>query len=195
MIRTRRTLALDVDGVLLDWSAGFDAWLRENGIFPAFSLTKTGHFDFRDALGHLPREERFSLIRHFNTDEAMGRLPVIAGADMAVRRLRAHGFRLVAITAPGTHPTTVRLRRDQLARFALDELEILDLEVDKVQTLRRHNALALVDDNPKHLSAAEAVLGTAFAYTWPYNAGYPIPLSRRLFSWETCLPKILDHFR
>jgi FMN phosphatase YigB (HAD superfamily) len=195
MNSNRRTLALDVDGVLLDWSAGFDAWLRRNGIRPALPLTEAGHFDFRDALGHMPYEDRLALVRRFNADEAMGRLPVIAGADEAVRRLRAHGLRLVAVTAPGAHPTTVRLRRDQLARFALDDVEILDLHADKVQALRRHDALALVDDSPKHIVMAEAALGTAFAYTWPYNADHPIPMSRRLFSWKTCLPKILAHFR
>jgi beta-phosphoglucomutase-like phosphatase (HAD superfamily) len=195
MTDARRTLALDVDGVLLDWSAGFDAWLRDHGIFPAFPLTETRHFDLRDALGHLPYEDRLALIRRFNTDEAMGRLPVMAGAEEAVRRLRAHGLRLVAVTAPGDDPTTVSLRRAQLERFALDDAEILGLHADKTRALLRHDARALVDDSPKKIAEAEAALGTAFAYTWPYNADHPIPPSRRLFAWETCLPKILDHFR
>lgn len=191
----RRTLALDVDGVLLDWSAGFDAWLRDNGIFPSFPLTGSRHFDFRDVLGRLPYEDRLALIRRFNADEAMGNLPVMAGAEEAVRSLRAHGLRLVAITAPGDDPTTIRLRRAQLERFALDDAEILALNADKTQALLRHDARALVDDSPKKIAEAEAALGTAFAYTWPYNEDHPIPPARRLFAWETCLPKVIDHFR
>lgn len=194
MTDARCTLALDVDGVLLDWSSGFDAWLRDNGVVPSFSLVETRHFDFRDVLGYFPYEDRLAFIRRFNTDEAMGALPIIAGAEEAVRQLRAHGLRLVAITAPGDDPATIRLRRAQLERFALDDAEILSLNADKGSALLRHDARALVDDNPKKIAEAEAILGAAFVYTWPYNEDYPIPPARRLFAWDTCLPKILNHF-
>jgi len=195
MSDARPTLALDVDGVLLDWSAGFDAWLRTVGVEPAFPLVDTRHFDFRDVLGHLPYEDRLALIRRFNTDEAMGALPLIPGALEAIQRLRDHGLRLVAVTAPGDDPATIRLRQAQLERFALDDIEILALNANKVEALLRHGARALVDDSPKKIAEAEAALGTAFAYTWPYNIDHPICQTRRLFAWDTCLSKVLDHFR
>ncbi len=160
MTDVRCTLAIDIEGVLLDWSVGFDAWLRDNRVFSSFPLVGVRHFNFCGFLGHLPHEDRLALIRRFNTDEAMGALLIIAGAEETVRRLRAHGLRLVAITAPGDDPITIRIRRAQLERFALDDVEILGLNANKTAALLCHNAHAFVDDNPKKIAEVEAANGS-----------------------------------
>ena len=142
-------IALDADGVLVDYNRGYArVWERAFGQVPrelnprAYWATK--RFDVR----WLEGEER----THFNTffDDGFWRsLPAMPGAVEATQLLHAHGFELVCVSALPTIHGNARLANLRALGMPIDRVYACPRESDKnpkIQTLVDLAPVAFVDD-------------------------------------------------
>jgi len=168
-------LALDVDGVLLDYLGGFVPWLREQGHDPIKEAHEVDDWDLSYIVPHLSDDETLDLIGRFSVSESFGRLSPLPGAreSLALIRKEFPGLSIVAVTSAGTDPSTERLRRANLSLHSmeLDSVTVLPLGGDK----RAHLAAlpkgsVFVDDLMKNIKVAESVGMPSILYRQPYNA-------------------------
>lgn len=168
-------LALDVDGVLLDYLGGFVPWLKEQGHHVTKEAHEVDDWDLSNILPHCDVKQTVELIGQFSMSEQFGRLTPLPGAQSAVAQLRKEfpDLSIVAITSAGTSQETERLRRANLAlhSFELDEVTVLPLGGDKrtnLAALPKHSVF--VDDLMKNIHVAESVGMPSILYRQPYNA-------------------------
>lgn len=116
-------IALDADGVLLDYHAGYaQAWYR------AFGEALT----VRDPEGHHPMHYwdvpllsaagQAHLQEHGFTEETWSTMPALPGAVEACRHLQRMGFRLVCVTALGERWQAARAANLAAHGFELDQV-------------------------------------------------------------------------
>ncbi|WP_119154263.1 HAD family hydrolase [Caldimonas tepidiphila] len=118
-----RLVALDADGVLIDYHEGYaQAWERAFGVRPSIKDPLAYHpADFWD----VPRLEGArlrQLVERGFTEETWRSMPALPGAAEACRLLRAAGYSLVCVTA----------LRPQLAKARAENLQALGIPVDEV---------------------------------------------------------------
>lgn len=134
-------IALDADGVLLDYHAGYAmAWQR------AFGDTLA----VRDPQGHHPMQYwdvpqlsaagQQHLRQHGFTEEVWRAMPALPGAVLACEQLRALGYRLECVTALPTRWEQARAANLRSLGFKLDRVHAVGRE--------RHGA-EQVAGNPK----------------------------------------------
>jgi len=168
-------LALDVDGVLLDYLGGFVPWLKEQGHHVTKEAHEVDDWDLSNILPHCDDDQTVELIGRFSESDHFGHLSALPGAREAVALLRTEfpDLRMVAITSAGHSPVTLRNRCDNLTRrgFALDDVTVLPLGGDKREHLSRlPKGSVFVDDLFKNVSVAESVGMPSILYRQPYNA-------------------------
>lgn len=94
-----RTIALDADGVLLDYSSAYaDAWAKAFGERPALRDPEAYWPIDRWAVEHL-KGRRLAVFRAAFDEEFWSTIPAISGAIEACHQLVHSGYRLICITA------------------------------------------------------------------------------------------------
>ena len=165
-----RTIALDADGVLLDYNAAYAiAWRKAFGELPVLRDPNAYWPMDRWAVERLSGESLTRFRAEFN-EQFWSTIPAIDGAIEACARLADAGFRLVCVTA-------------------LDEV---------FADVRRHNLLTLgfpIDDvivtagvghdvSPKR-AAIERLMPAAFVDDYlPYHRGLPTAVHKALILRE-----------
>jgi phosphoglycolate phosphatase-like HAD superfamily hydrolase len=166
----RPLIALDADGVLLDFHLGYaGAWRRAFGALPAE----------RDPLAYWPMDRwrvdrldeagRAHFRRHFD-DEFWSTVPAIAGAVAACHRLHDGGFDLVCVSALDAEFEAARLRNLREAGFPIERVvatgNAAGARSPKADAISHMNPEAFVDDYlpyfrgiPKHVHAALVLRG------------------------------------
>ena len=87
----------DVDGVLLDWAAGFDSWMIKQGyVHRAGSETA---YLMEDRFENITKEEGRRRIREFNESTDIGNLLPLRDAVEGVAKLANLGFDFAVITS------------------------------------------------------------------------------------------------
>jgi Predicted sugar phosphatases of the HAD superfamily len=167
-------LALDVDGVVLDYLGGFVPWLESRGYTPTRRPHEVDAWDLSQLVG-CSREEMAGLIREFAVTESFGSLSPIPGVVEAIASLRSdfQGLRIVCITSAGSSPITANLRRANLERLglAVDDVVVLPLQASKRLCLEAlPPGSVFVDDLLDHVIEAELVGLSAILFRQPYNA-------------------------
>jgi phosphoglycolate phosphatase-like HAD superfamily hydrolase len=146
----RGIIALDADGVLLDFSLAYaHAWQRVFGQFPAE----------RDPLAYWPRDrwqvdkldgERLERLRSHFDEDFWASLPAMPGALAACQRLAQAGYELVCVTA--LPDRFAKARRDNLLQlsFPIEVVHTVGYSSEgpspKAQLLHALQPLAFVDD-------------------------------------------------
>jgi len=155
----RPLIALDADGVLLDFHLGYaGAWQRAFGARPAERDPKAYWPIDRWAVDRLDETRRAHFRRHFD-DEFWSSVPAIAGAVAACQRLHAAGFNLVCVSALEPEFEAARLRNLRDHGFPIERV------------VATGNATG--DRSPK-ADAIERLLPEAFVDDYlPYLRGLP----------------------
>lgn len=148
-----KILLTDVDGVLLDWEVKFEKFVLALGY--NFKPNHEFMYSISDQIG-VSKEQGTELIAKFNRSSDFESIPPYRDSVEGIARLKAEGWRFVAITTAGLSPWTYGLRRDNLdhvfGKDTIDELYILELHGDKGEVLKNYqdSGFYWVEDKPSN---------------------------------------------
>lgn len=181
----RPLIALDCDGVLLDFHVGYaSAWERAFGQAPAE----------RDPLAYWPIDrwaverltpERRPQFRAAFDEHFWATLPPIEGALDACHRLHAAGFELVCVSALELEFEAARLRNLRDLGFPIERViatgNAEGARSPKADAIERLDPIAFVDDYLPYLRGLPAQVHTALVLRAPNgspNVGPDLALAR-----------------
>ncbi|MEY2859550.1 MAG: hypothetical protein RL392_8 [Pseudomonadota bacterium] len=122
LVDERNTIALDCDGVLLDYSTAYAcAWERAFGVAPVLQNERAYWPMDRWGIPRLMGEnlERF---RSVFDEEFWSTIPAVAGAIAACHLLKSRGIRLVCVTALDDQFACARLRNLNDLGFPIEQV-------------------------------------------------------------------------
>lgn len=143
-----RAIVLDVDGVLLDFDGGILTLGQRVLGRPLVPQTR-----------HFPLGQRYGLTREDDrrvwdalADGGFRHLPLLPGADEAVRRLRAAGMTLHLVTGIDPSHASDRLANLRDHGIEVDSIDCVGFGLSrKDAVIARHAPVAFVDDRLNHL--------------------------------------------
>ena len=182
---SRPLIALDADGVLLDFHLGYaGAWERAFGSSPlerdpmAYWPVDRWHVERLDAAG------RAEFRRHFD-ERFWSTVPVIDGAVEACHRLHEAGFELVCVSALDLEFEAARLRNLRGHGFPIERVIATgnaegerSPKADAIESLK---PMAFVDDYLPYLRGLPAEVHTALVLRAPNgspNSGADMALAK-----------------
>lgn len=182
-----KIILTDVDGVLLNWFAGFDQWMVSLG----FVINRQANmYSLEDRYdGELSVGEIRHLIAQFNHTKMFGKLPPERDAVEYVRRLAEEGYRFVAITSMGGDESAQQLRKDNLIQVfgdIFEELHCIPLNTSKHSILERwkNSKMFWVEDKLENAICGAELGLTSILLTHPYNENHSHSCLLTVNSWE-----------
>jgi len=168
---TRPLIALDADGVLLDFHLGYaSAWQRAFGVAPAerdpqaYWPMDRWEVDRLDPVRRLKFRAAFE--EHFWTT-----VPAIAGAVEACHRLRDAGFDLVCVSALEAEFEAARLRNLRDLGFPIERViatgNAAGERSPKADTIAALQPIAFVDDYVPYMRGVPGHVHTALVLRAP----------------------------
>lgn len=155
----KKIIALDADGVLLDYHAAYRvAWFNAFGVLPAI----------KDANAYWPidrwdvRNLEGAALTHFRSQfdqEFWSTIPAIDVAVEACRSLVEHGYELVCVSAIESEYEAARLSNFKIHGFPIDRVIATSAQVQsespKAKVLRALNPVAFVDDYAPYFAGVD----------------------------------------
>ena len=180
----RPLIALDADGVLLDFHLGYaGAWRRAFGAHPVERDPQAYWPMDRWQVDRLDDAGRAHFRRHFD-DEFWSSVPVIEGAVEACQRLHDAGYDLVCVSALEAEHEAARLRNLRSHGFPIERVVatgnapgLLSPKVDAITALA---PIAFVDDYLPYLFGVDRSIHCALIMRGPIgtpNAGPRLALA------------------
>lgn len=181
----RPLIALDADGVLLDFHLGYaGAWRRAFGASPAERDAQAYWPMDRWHVERLDEAGRSHFRRHFD-EEFWSSVPAIEGAVAACQRLHDGGFDLVCVSALEAEHEAARLRNLRGHGFPIERViatgNAAGPKSPKAEAIAALNPLAFVDDYLPYLRGLPAAVHTALvlrALNGSPNEGAELSLAR-----------------
>ena len=194
----RPLIALDADGVLLDFHLGYaQAWQRAFGAFPPERDPQAYWPMDRWAVERLDADRRAHFRSHFD-ETFWTSVPAIDGAVAACHRLHDAGFELVCVSALEEGFGAARLRNLRELGFPIRRVVATgnaqgsrSPKADAIEALR---PLAFVDDYLPYLRGLPSGVHTALVLRAPNgspNHGAEMALAK---SVHTDLPAFVEHW-
>ena len=195
---TRPLIALDADGVLLDFHLGYaSAWQRAFGAHPrerdplAYWPIDRWEVDRLDEPGRVTFRAAFD--EHF-----WATVPAIDGAVDACHRLRGAGFDLICVSALDLEFEAARLRNLRELGFPIERViatgNAAGARSPKADVIASLNPIAFVDDYLPYLRGMPAEVHTALVLRAPNgspNTGADMSLVK---SFHKDLAGFTDHW-
>lgn len=154
-----KLILTDCDGVLLDWSYGFDQWMKRHG----YIKKRNDIYSISECYG-ITKSDSKRLAAMFNESVCMAYLPPLRDAMHYVKRLHEeHGFVFHCITALGTDPFAVRSRNENLRRIfgdtAIERITCIDLGASKKPILSQYenSGCLFVEDSVEHAEVGDTL--------------------------------------
>ena len=174
----RSVIALDADGVLLDFHLAYaGAWERAFGAYPVEHDRQAYWPMDRWKVRRLEPEERLHFRRHFD-ERFWSTVPAVEGALEACHRLHDAGHELVCVSALELEFEAARLRNLREHGFPIERVIATgNAEGDrspKAEAIEQLRPLAFVDDYLPYLRGLPADVHTALVLRAPNgspNAG------------------------
>lgn len=156
-----KTIALDVDGVLLDFTKACDEYVKKNlGIDPikkldGFNLNITS---MQTRYGLSSDEEVLILLNKMVADGFYKNIPAFEGVKEAVDKIKSLGYKIVVITA--IHDGAKDDRLENLEKFLNlipDEIYCVGMGKSKSQIIKEVHPDIFIDDRIKYLKGGDKV--------------------------------------
>ena len=170
---TQPVIGLDVDGVILDYVAGFMEFAASKGVRLGCKPEEVDTWTMVRAFPDLDGDAIWAMIEEFSEHEGFGRLVPYEGALETIAQLIKEfpDHPLVAITSAGHSELTKTLRAASLKDIPFSAIHVLPLGESKEIHLAKLPAGSLyVDDLMKNVIVAEKVGLTGVLVRRAYNA-------------------------
>ena len=182
---TRPLIALDADGVLLDFHLGYaTAWQRAFGVAPAERDPQAYWPMDRWQVDRLDPARRVQFRAAF-AEQFWATVPAIAGAVDACHRLRDAGFDLVCVSALEAEFEAARLRNLRELGFPIERViatgNAAGERSPKADTIAALQPIAFVDDYAAYMRGVPAHVHTALVLRAPNgspNVGLDLALAK-----------------
>jgi beta-phosphoglucomutase-like phosphatase (HAD superfamily) len=181
-----KILLTDVDGTLLDFATDFHYWMLDHGFKATGSLSQTFEID---VVYGCTREQALHEVEAFCEADVFKTLPPILGSLGVIRRLKALGWRVVAITSCHASPEARRNREENLAiLYGIEPQDVIfaGLMGDKRKILANFPPAIWVDDHYRHIEEGLDAGHKCFVIDMPYNqqeSNNNNPLVERISHW------------
>lgn len=157
-VDNQKTILVDCDGVLLDWSTVFDQWMAARG----FVQRPNAHnyYSIQDRFEDVDGPEAKKYTRLFNESAAIGFLPPLRDSVFWIKRLNEEwGYRFRVITSLSVDPYATKLRERNLHDLygdVFDDILCLPTGDSKTAAIKAYRGTGLwwIEDKP-----ANALLG------------------------------------
>jgi phosphoglycolate phosphatase-like HAD superfamily hydrolase len=181
----RPLIALDADGVLLDFHLGYaSAWQRAFGVAPAERDPQAYWPIDRWEVDRLDAARRVQFRAAFD-EQFWATVPPIAGAVEACHRLRDAGFDLVCVSALEAEFEAARLRNLRDLGFPIERViatgNAAGDRSPKADTIAALQPIAFVDDYAAYMRGVPAHVHTALVLRAPNgspNTGPDLALAK-----------------
>ena len=166
-------LIFDIDGVLLDWTTGFNQWMIDRGEPPQGAQSA---YNMNTCWPQYDDVQITAIIREFNQSPQFSALDEVPGAFTAYLRITGTfpDVKTVAVSACGLHPITQIQRLHQLYRigYRFEEFYALDLNAGKLDTFVKFPSGGIVfEDSARHAVHASHAGHKPILLNRPYNQG------------------------
>lgn len=167
-------IALDADGVLLDYGAAYGrAWARHTGIEPMERDPQAYWPMERWGVPRLSGPELQALRTQFD-ERFWGAMPAMPGALQACQLLARHGYELVCVTALEERFVAMRRRNLEGLGFPIERVIATGHGTDqgspKAAALRSLRPVAFVDDYGPYFAGVEAGIHKALVMRGPHGS-------------------------
>lgn len=165
----------DVDGVLLDWFAGFKKFVQDKGI----EVAEGDPADW-SMVGWVKSNNIQGLISEFNDSWAFEYLPHYVTAKSQLKKLHEEGHAVVAITSCSSDSKVREMRINNLERKfgpIFEDVICLPLMESKLNILSQYAPTFWVEDSLHGAKAGVEAGHRTFLLDKPYNQG---PIDKRI---------------
>ena len=173
-----KIILTDVDGVLLCWEDGFDAFIKNKG-YQRIPNTDT---EYSMAVRYgITVKQSMDYVKEYNEGEAMSCLLPFADSVKYVTKLANKGFRFIAVTSMSDNPGAKTRRTQNLKNLfgdVFDEVVCLEMNASKAHALMRwaDSGYFWIEDHMRQAEAGhEAGLRTVLI-NHSYNSHYTTDL-------------------
>ena len=169
-----KIILTDVDGVLVRWEEGFDAFMSSNG---HNRLPETYSEYSMSARYGITVKKAQEYIKLYNEGPAIAMLESFADSTVFVAKLAAAGFRFIAITSLSDHPDAHMYRAQNLKSLfgdVFDELVCLEMGASKAHVLMRwaDSGYFWIEDHMRQAEAGHEAGLRTILIKHPYNKHY-----------------------
>lgn len=171
---TNRTIAIDADGVILDFLKQWEVAAMK--LFGRTIERQTSEYDLAVRYG-MSHEDKSKLWRFFHEDGHWASIPALPGAVGAVHALLEANYDVHVVTA--ITPDILNQRRDNFRAIGLADLPIHCVDGRKYGKLLDLKPLMFVDDNPLHIEEAHAAGVPRIIHVPNHHEDYYHPLATR----------------
>ena len=181
--KNRKILA-DVDGVLLDWESGFDAWMLEKHNLKVKYPGVYGQFTRYD----LDKSITDVYVKQFNESAWIGYLKPLRDSVNVLDKLCSINYHIECITSLSTDHWAGELRRMNLERFfgrgCIRRCQCLETGGDKDDALQEFSPTWWIEDKPANCLAGLKYGHKPILIDHSYNRDFDHPDVIRVESWE-----------
>lgn len=181
-----KTIITDIDECVLSWHSGFQDFIIEKGITPAYDISKCPNLE--EWLNDIPNSEVRQLIEEFNTSPRIAQLKVGYMSEVYIPLLHAEGYDFIALTSCGRSDITVNGRIENIERYFPDifsDIICIDLGESKLPYLEKLPQDAIwVEDKYKNAIMGIEQGHQCFLMNHTHNEQYDDPRIIRVDNWE-----------
>ena len=179
-----KIIAIDCDGVLLNWEQSFDDWMA----FQGFPKHASDHYDVSMNY-HMNKGQCEVLVKIFNESAWMKFLKPIEGAVENVKKLADLGYKFHVITSQTLDKKANQLREENLKEVfgdVFEQIECLDTGADKDEALSKiPEGTIWIEDKPANAELGSRLGLVALLLDLPHNQVYneDNTLVQRIKNW------------
>ena len=179
-----KIIAIDCDGVLLNWEQSFDDWMA----FQGFPKHASDHYDVSMNY-HMNKGQCEVLVKIFNESAWMKFLKPIEGAVENVKKLADLGYKFHVITSQTLDKKANQLRKENLKEVfgdVFEQIECLDTGADKDEALSKiPEGTIWIEDKPANAELGSRLGLVALLLDLPHNQVYneDNTLVQRIKNW------------
>ena len=166
-----KIIAIDCDGVLLNWEQSFDDWMK----FQGFTKHASDHYDVSMNY-HMNKGQCEVLIKIFNESAWMKFLKPIEGAVENVKKIADLGYKFHVITSQSLDKNANQLREENLKEVfgdVFEQIVCLDTGADKHEALSKiPEGTFWIEDKPANAELGHDMGLVALLLDLPHNQVY-----------------------